>query len=103
MTRLLRDYVPVKVDLTVDEALAARYGVVSTPDLFLLTPNGEVVNRITRFVEPGPLATFLRAGLVAPERLPKEERIPWASSYAAAEEEAKRKGKPLFVYVWNYG
>ena len=94
---------PVKVDLTVDEELANRYGVQSTPDLFLLTPDGEVVNRITRFIEPKPLATFLKAGLVSPERLPAAKRIPWARSFAEAEQESRRTGKPMFVYVWNYG
>ena len=101
---LLGKYVPVKVDLSVDAALADRYGVQSSPDLFLLTVEGVVVNRVTRYVAPADLARFLEAGLVAPERRARGQRlIPWMSSFAAAERAARKSGKPIFVYVWNYG
>ena len=94
----------MKIDFTVDEALAAKYGVQSSPDIFLLTADGKVVNRITRFVAPTDLATFLRAGLAAPERATKGHGgIPWAASFAEAQAASRKSGKPIFVYVWNYG
>lgn len=101
---LLRQYVPVKVDFTVDEDLGNRYGVQSSPDIFLLTPKGDVVNRITRFVSAPDLAEFLGAGLLSPERhLSPESMIPWRRSYADAMKESNETGTPIFVYVWNYG
>ncbi len=104
VARLLREYIAVKVDITIDEDLAGRYGVVSSPDLFLLTADGKIVNRVTRYVAPADLAEFLKAGLVAPERhLPGQKTIPWATSFAEAEKLSRESGKPLFVYVWNYG
>ena len=101
---VLRDYVAVKVDMTVDEVLAGRYGVESSPDLFVLTADGDVINRITRYVAPADLAEFLAAGLVAPERArPGTRTVPWAKSFAEAERASRSSGKPIFVYVWNYG
>ena len=104
MAALLREYVPVKVDITVDTALADRYSVQSSPDLFVLTADGEIINRITRYVEPEKLSEFLKAGLLAPERnVPGRPSVRWARSFAEAEKAAKASGKRVFVYVWNYG
>ena len=101
---LLAQYVPVKVDLTINTQLADRYSATSSPDLLLLTPDGRVINRISRFVPAADLSDFLRAGLAAPERgLAPERSVPWAVSYAEAQRTAKESGRPVFVYIWNYG
>lgn len=102
VTSLLGGFVPVKIDFTADEKLAAQYEVSSSPDLFVMTADGVVLNRVSRFVSPADLATFLEAGLQAPELITKKH-IPWRVSYAQAEAEAKKLNRPVLVYVWNYG
>jgi thiol:disulfide interchange protein len=96
----LRAYVPVKVDGSQDEALAERFGFRSSPDLFLVTPEGDVVNRVSRFVNAHDLVAFLDAG-----RLVQVDgsAIHWSASLEAAKQEASAEGRPVFLFVWNYG
>ncbi len=90
--------------MTADSVTADHYGVHSSPDLFVLTPDGTIVNRVTRYVAPDTLAEFLKAGLAAPENeVVGRPSVPWAKSFVDAERLAKTSGKPIFVYVWNYG
>lgn len=98
----LRAYVPVRIDASADEALANQFDFTSSPDLLLLTPDGRLLDRVSRFVPPADLVTFLEAGRLA---LPQPSRatIQWAASFQAAQEEAKARGRPVFLFVWNYG
>jgi len=89
---------------SIDTPLADRSGVTSSPDLFLLTAAGDILNRIPRFVLPSDLADFLEAGLKAPEaKRSRNSGLPWVKSFAEAEDRSKGTHRPLFIYVWNYG
>jgi thiol:disulfide interchange protein len=96
----LRGYVPVKVDGSQDEALAERFGFQSSPDLFLVTPDGDVVNRVSRFVSAHDLVAFLDAGRVAKA---EGSAIRWSASFEEAKQQAVAERRPVFLFVWNYG
>jgi protein disulfide-isomerase len=57
---MMRNYVPVKVNIDKNEKIAAFYGIRSIPqDLFLAGGSGQVLNRTTTMETPAEYANFL--------------------------------------------
>ena len=45
----------------------------------------------------------MQINYVSPQRAHEGPAIEWVKSFAEAVKAARQTGKPVFVYVWNYG
>ena len=60
---LTRSFVPVRVDVDKNEALAGRFQVSGIPQAFILSPAGKVMTRTEGYHDATQFTAFLRHGL----------------------------------------
>ena len=57
--RAMRKYVPVKIDIDAQQAVAKQYGINGIPAFFMLSDNGEIVRQASGMMSPEEMIAWM--------------------------------------------
>lgn len=57
---LMKNFVPLKIDIDVEKSIATRYNIRSIPDVFIMDPNGEIVFHKIGYMDKGQVMKVLK-------------------------------------------
>lgn len=57
---LIKNFIPLKIDIDDEKKFSLRYGIRSIPDVFIMDPNGEVIYHKKSYMDKSQVVKFLK-------------------------------------------